>query len=369
MDLKPTFEHYYPEGSIGGQCAAFAEKLVQFGPVGNSLAQKTAYVKAHGIMAADLHGDFRVGDVVVTDDSPVNGHIFIVNCILGSNLRATESNFDLHQHVNHTRLVPMTSKRIIGVIRGPLKVQIINPTPMFPIQMPFTAIANNLAVSSLANSLSAVAEMMKTYSRNRIDLPFDTKNTSFNSVPFADLAGIVGPETNWYRQNVTPLCTSKVSLFLMNDQQWQGNTTGAMTWGDSGKPGRISLHYIETTFVEQAFHELCHALLFFTGQKDGYVQNGEQRFVVHDYLFQNPPDKYGLLDLLDYTKLQSALNNIKPMDKIKIRSIGWNDAEKGLYFPFDTMDRQQALVKKLTDLFPDYELDPTEYNLGKRPWK
>src|SRR5690349_17917163 len=98
MDLKPTFEHYYPEGSIGGQCAAFAEKLVQFGPVGNTLAQKTAYVKTRGILVADLYGDFRVGDVIVTDDSPVNGHIFVINCIVGNSLRASESNFDLHQH-------------------------------------------------------------------------------------------------------------------------------------------------------------------------------------------------------------------------------------------------------------------------------
>lgn len=268
------------------------------------------------------------------------------------------------------------------ITTGPhLHIQIINKTGQrldpetynwssMPIQMPVTVIANNLNVPMPANALSTVAEMMNTYSRNRIILPFDIKTSAFANVPFAEeFPGTKGPQINWYRENITPLCTGKVSMLLMNDEQWQGNTTGAMTWGDPGRPPRISLHVIETTFIEQAFHELCHALLFITGQKDNYVLNGENRFVVHDYLFKNPPDKYGLLDTIDYTKLEAALKNINPVDKIKIRSIGWNDAEKGLYFPFDTMERRQQVLNKLTGLFPDYELDPSEYNLGKRPWK
>jgi len=57
-----------------------------------------------------------------------------------------------------------------------------------------------------------------------------------------------------------------------------------------------------------------------------------------------------------------------PKQKIKIRKIGWNDEEKGEYFPADTLARLQEIVTDFNSIFPDYELDPTEYNLGKRPW-
>jgi len=65
----------------------------------------------------------------------------------------------------------------------------------------------------------------------------------------------------------------------------------------------------------------------------------------------------------------NAWTLIPKVQKIKIRKIGWNDAEKGEYFPADTMARLQELVADFNILFPDYELDPTEYNLGKRPWQ
>lgn len=58
----------------------------------------------------------------------------------------------------------------------------------------------------------------------------------------------------------------------------------------------------------------------------------------------------------------------KAPQKIKIRQVGWEDQEKGLYFGFDTMGRREQLLDKLTEMFPDYELDPSEWNLGKRPW-
>lgn len=58
--------------------------------------------------------------------------------------------------------------------------------------------------------------------------------------------------------------------------------------------------------------------------------------------------------------------------KIKIRKIGWGfgDPERGIYFPFDTLVRQQDVLSKLSAIFPDYELDPhKEWMLGSRPWK
>jgi len=90
--------------------------------------------------------------------------------------------------------------------------------------------------------------------------------------------------------------------------------------------------------------------------------------VVHDYLYQEADKKAELLALIDYEKLKAALDKIRPSDKIKIRALGWSDVEKGIYFPFDSIPRREELLSKLTALFPDYELDPTEFNLGKRPW-
>lgn len=187
--------------------------------------------------------------------------------------------------------------------------QYLNPMPA--IKMHLTVVANNINWPSLESQLMTVAEWVKTYSRDRINLTFDVKATSFNSIPFDEALGIKGVETNWYREYITPLASGHVSLFLMNADQWQGYGRGAMTWGDPGKPGRISLMLLQDWFVSDAFHELCHAFLFFTGQRDGYVENGNQ-WVVHDYLYQNPPKYYELLDTLDYPKLQSTLNGITP---------------------------------------------------------
>lgn len=53
---------------------------------------------------------------------------------------------------------------------------------------------------------------------------------------------------------------------------------------------------------------------------------------------------------------------------IKIHFIGWNDKEKGVYIPADTMDRLQGIIKSLPALGSDYTFDPTEYDLGRRPW-
>lgn len=123
QDLKPTFEHYYPQGSGGGQCAAFAEKLVKFGPVGDLLAQKLAYVKKFG---STNIWDIQVGDVVLTNDSKLNGHMFVVNCDKVQFWQVTESNFDGKEHVSHTRLVSKFSPKMLGHIRSTLLVKIIN---------------------------------------------------------------------------------------------------------------------------------------------------------------------------------------------------------------------------------------------------
>lgn len=124
MDLRPTFQSKYPTGYKGGQCGMFAHKLVEFPAVGDPLAAKKKTVERYGILKPK---SFLPGDVVVTTDDPTYGHVFVVNAVVGNNLRASESNWKRDLRVTHDRLTPKTSSRIIGVLRGQIKFPINKP--------------------------------------------------------------------------------------------------------------------------------------------------------------------------------------------------------------------------------------------------
>lgn len=311
MELKTTFSHYFPENSTGGQCAVFAEKLEQFGPVGDTLASKTAYVKKHGILRENLGGHYEVGDVVVTNESSKFGHVFIVNDIVGNQLQATESNFKLDLRVHHTRIVPVSSK-IVGVLRGcPLKVAIINPQ-ISKTFMKITLVANNNTWTTLQTQLDTLKQWFINYSGNKFEPVFDIKQTSFTNIPFEQLPSFPtkSVQVNWYRSNITPLATGQATLLLLNQADWHADGSfGNMTWGDPGKPIRIECYAAESEplkpdgwFAPRAFHEMCHALFFLTGQSDR----------VHEFLYQDPPKNKELLDLVDWKKVQDKLVTIKP---------------------------------------------------------
>lgn len=57
----------------------------------------------------------------------------------------------------------------------------------------------------------------------------------------------------------------------------------------------------------------------------------------------------------------------KPRMKILIRMVGWRDTEKGIYLPFDSMDRLDEIFSQLPAL-KDYQFEEHEFNLGKRPF-
>lgn len=320
MELKTTFSHYYPEGSIGGECAVFAEKLEQFGPVGDTLASKTAYVRKYGILRENLGGHYEIGDVVIIDVgvNPItkqnNGHVFLVNDIVGNQLQATESNFKLDKKVHHTRIVPVSTK-IIGVIRNcPLKVAIINPEPP-PLQKTFmqvTIVANNNNWKTLADQVHALSQYFIKYSGDRLETVGNIVESHFTTtplVPFLGQEGTKSSDPNWYRSNITPLCTGQISLLVLNPEDYpNGNTWGFMTYGDPHRPVRCEISPKENIpaidgtpiFVTQAFHEICHALFFLTGQPDR----------VHDLIYPLPGNPKAILDLIDYKRLQAALVNI-----------------------------------------------------------
>lgn len=184
--------------------------------------------------------------------------------------------------------------------------------------MEITIIANKITWDYKSN-LPKLSEWIKTYSSGRLEAVFDTKETSFDTVPLAPFLGKQAVDINWYRQHITPLGKGQVTLLLLNPEQYQNNDSvwGFMTYGDQDAPVRTEVScYDDPTypeaplFVHRAFHEIAHALFFLTGQPDR----------VHEMLFQNPVKRKELLDLIDYQKLQEALIKIKPtlMNQAKI---------------------------------------------------
>lgn len=125
--LQKSFAQKYPEGVRGGQCASFARKLVDIPPLGDGLNDKKAHVDKIGIPASQWRQNPQIGDVVITNENPTYGHVFVVNKIFpDGRIQVTESNFKRSETVSHDRVIPLSSSKIYGAIRAPLKVNISN---------------------------------------------------------------------------------------------------------------------------------------------------------------------------------------------------------------------------------------------------
>lgn len=256
--------------------------------------------------------------------------------------------------------------KINGVYVDPEKY---NWTTM--VKLPITIVANKNNWTTLPDQLNKLTDWFNHYSNGQIQTTFDVVHTDFQDVPKMPWQGTQAVDVNWYRDHITHLATGKATLLLLNPEQWGISGWGTMTYGDPGKPVRMEVEAIEgemnstpdrydyaPVFVPRAFHEICHMLFFLTGQPDR----------THELLLVAEDRKAELLALIDSGKLEAGLNNIKTQEKIKIRSIGWTDTEKGIYFPFPDMNTMKKVLDTLEANFPNYDLDPKEYNLGKRPW-
>ena len=234
--------------------------------------------------------------------------------------------------------------------------------------MKITIVANKITWNYKA-VLPKIVEWFNFHSGNKIEVVFDTKETSFDLVPLAPFGDTNSVDVNWYREKITPLATGEATVLLLNPDQYQiGGIWGFMTYGDPGRPVRMEVACTDEPnfpeahlLVHRVFHEICHALYFLTGQPDRthellLVENaGSNRTV--------------LLNEINYPKLQEALSKIKPNSKIKIRQIGWTDKEKGLYIGFDLPETRDEIISKINSILPKYELDEAnEYNLGVRPF-
>jgi hypothetical protein len=71
-------------------------------------------------------------------------------------------------------------------------------------------------------------------------------------------------------------------------------------------------------FILLAFHEICHTLFFLTDQPDWNPAIND--YTVHQYLYQDPPKRKELLDIINYQKLQDKLITIKGDNMAQIKS-------------------------------------------------
>jgi hypothetical protein len=178
------------------------------------------------------------------------------------------------------------------------------PTPVLQKTfMAITVIANN-NTWNLTPRLDNLKKMFVEHSLGKLEPVFKFKYSNFTKIPKGSFNGIECIDVNWYRNNVTPMAEGQATLFLCNPKDYPStNSWGYMTWGDPKRPVRIEVTALESesnVFEERAFHEICHALFFLTGQPDR----------VHELLYQDPPKYKALLSLIDYGKLQNALVTI-----------------------------------------------------------
>lgn len=212
--------------------------------------------------------------------------------------------------------------------------------------------------NSLPEKLKDVTDRIAaTDSGLRLDITVE--ETNFTDIKFQDWQDYEGRpskiiDRDWYVANITPKGRGfDLVAFVVPRRQWQGGAIGGMTnWNhgkyelefgcdENEKHPLIDMWF----FTNSLLHELMHAI---KQMKQSYDNT-------HNYMWYDVFDLKGALAFYKATK-------------IKIRNIGWRDAEKGLYFPFDTEERQQQLINQLTNLFPDYTFDSKEWNLGSRPW-
>lgn len=120
----------YPDGSHGGQCGSFLHNFVDMsslGGWGNEISVKKTKMNRS---TQDLINDPRPGDVILTNENSVYGHVMIINEVLeGGKVRVTESNYMGPEKVSNTRIIDLNSPaspggnpfNVLGSYRGPLK--------------------------------------------------------------------------------------------------------------------------------------------------------------------------------------------------------------------------------------------------------
>ena len=281
MNLQPVFQKLFPENYKGGECAVFAERLAKIAPVGDSLQQKMQAVLNKGIPAAVLNLNFRPGDVFVTSESKVHGHVAVVNNIAGNNLQLTESNFHLDGRVNHTRLLDCASPKIVGVIRGAPLYPV--PPTTFPIQPTVTVIMNNQPPwQSLINKFAELQNWFWQNSNHQIQLvinnPVQANLSGWPTLFYGDNPRTEQITESWFDQHILPLAPkSDIVIFVVRKKDWNGKVFDQPGQKEIGYcyephyPIKITMVYDENDdyapffpdlkgWAKYAAHEIVHGL-------------------------------------------------------------------------------------------------------------
>jgi hypothetical protein len=222
MNLQPTFQHLFPEGSFGGQCGTFAHKLVQFPSVGNTLRSKQQAVKQLAINYAEC----QPGDVLITKESLIFGHVAVINNDLKGSWQLTESNYHLDLRVHHTRQIAKNSPQIIGALRGkPLYSMPTQPT-QFPIQIETRVILNHMpAWNSLLSKMALLQDWFTKASGGRIELIIDYVPLDlggWNTLFYGSGPRVEAIDEAWMKANIMPLVPeAKIVLFVVSPSQYK----------------------------------------------------------------------------------------------------------------------------------------------------
>jgi hypothetical protein len=313
MNLQSILKTKYPQGSHGGECASWCEQIFSFGPVGDTLASKTKFVKSNGDCylagsISELAKGFRIGDVVFTSESPVHGHVAIITGFDKDSLILAESNFSLDKKVNYGRRLPMLSSKIIGIGRFPFKIDL----GFLTIPFSYDVFLNNQDWS--LKVLESVKSLISQYTK--LDVTFFAAKTTFQNWWYEDfpfngsIYRVIAK--SFLVNNVVPYsftnynAASDLIAFIVSPAQWQGTVYGnqqgaeiAWTSNDikvvQGSCGEMSKSpwYDMPLITHILIHELSHYLHYLAGSKSDQT----------DIIDNQKKDLKGIFKDLDWNRI------------------------------------------------------------------
>lgn len=285
MNLRPILSDLFPENSFGNECGLFVRlHLAAIDPIGNQYSDKKKSVDRHGIRAAQLQGDFRIGDVLVTSEGTNlfggYGHVAFVNNIVGDLLYLTESNFRGDKKIHHGRTLPKTSSKIYGVIRRPFRFALP------PIEFNIRLLMNH-ETAWKSDRLLAVKDWLELMSDNKLKVnifPLYTykalKNWwyTFEGTDFGEYFKVI--DRGYVKEQVLPFGSAgdnkqaNFILWCIAKSQWHGavfNQPNSLEvgWKYRGLPvatiasdenDKSVIYPDRSAFVHYATHEICHFL-------------------------------------------------------------------------------------------------------------
>lgn len=332
MNLTPTLQARFPQGSIGpgsgiyqGECISFLHVLAEFGPMGDTYKQKKKFVEANGIIAlniSEIGKGFRIGDIVVTSDG-VNwlgngsGHGFMVVDQDKDFLYAGESNFALHKRISYGRKVSKTDKKIYGIVRAPLKLD------LGQCEINFNLFINNQNAWNFKFTDELTAQIL-AWTGNKLKVNFFPLRTKFENWDYEiqqfplDGQQYKVIKKSYLDEVVAPLVftsnnkPSDLFALIVRPDQWEGQVFGKnagfeLAWTNPGaRPGEIqascaefdlSPFYAGLRLINHVIpHELGHYLAWINGMNDNtHIHDNQNRELNH------------VFDGLDFTRIKANL--------------------------------------------------------------